>query len=217
MNGYRITSPDLLRAEITGEREDKTVNVFLWIMIAVVLIFIVLRGFVFTTIYVSGTSMYPTLNNGNYLLGNRLAARLGFYGYGSIVTINTDEREDDGSYKKIIKRVIALEGDTVDISPDGKVYLNGVLLKEDYVQRGVFTSKNLGTEFPHTVGKGEIFVLGDNRGVSKDSRYTVYSHIKTSQVYAVIPEWVINHIDFVQKYYGADESACGILQKKLFV
>lgn len=217
MNGYRITSPDLLRAEITGEREDKTVNVFLWIMIAVVLIFIVLRGFVFTTVYVSGTSMYPTLNNGNYLLGNRLAARLGFYGYGSIVTINTDEREDDGSYKKIIKRVIALEGDTVDISPDGKVYLNGVLLKEDYVQRGVFTSKNHGTEFPHTVGKGEIFVLGDNRGVSKDSRYTVYSHIKTSQVYAVIPEWVINHIDFVQKYYGADESACGILQKKLFV
>ncbi|MBQ9482518.1 MAG: signal peptidase I [Clostridia bacterium] len=198
----RITSPELLRAEISGEREDKITNVFLWIMIAVVLVFILLRGFVFATVYVSGTSMYPTLNDGNYLVGDRLAARFGNYGYGSIVTVNTTEKESNGAYKKIIKRVIGLEGDVIDIRL-GKVYRNGEEIDEPYLPRGVVTSPHT-TPMPYTVKEGEIFVLGDNRGISHDSRYSDYSRIKTSQVYAVIPEWVIKHLDLVQKYYGAN-------------
>ena len=190
-------TPELLRQRISGEpKENKAVNVLLWVMIAVMTVFVVLKGFVYTTVYVSGGSMLPNLKNGDYLVGNRLSAALGLYGRGDVIVVNVEEdnhgwASTDG--KKIIKRVIALEGETVDIK-DGLVYIDGKLLDEPYIPSAYVTERimnGLGLSFPYVVGENEVFVLGDNREISKDSRYKEYADITKSDVFAVIPEWAM--------------------------
>ena len=132
---------------------------------------------VFRVIVVSGSSMYSTLVDGDYLL---LLSNV-FYQEpenGDIVVISK-ETFDNG--KPIVKRVIATEGQTVDIDfENGIVYVDGVALKEDYINSP--TTVDEGTVFPLTVDKDCIFVLGDNRGVSLDSRNPNIGQIDTREV-----------------------------------
>ena len=132
---------------------------------------------VFRVIVVSGSSMYPTLVDGDYLL---LLSNV-FYQeprQGDIVVISK-ESFDNG--KPIVKRVIATEGQTVDIDfENGVVYVDGAALEEDYIN--CLTTVDEGTVFPLTVEKGCIFVLGDNRGVSMDSRDPDIGQIDTREV-----------------------------------
>ena len=119
----------------------------------------------FRIIVVSGPSMYDTLLDGDYIL---LLSNVFYHNpqYGDIV-VASKKSFDDG--KPIIKRVIATEGQTVDIDFEkGVVYVDGTALSEPYTRTA--TTLWEGTEFPLTVEEGMIFVLGDNRNVSKDSR-----------------------------------------------
>ena len=133
-----------------------------YLLAAIMLIFILL----FRIVIVDGTSMNRTLLHGDYilLLGNL------FYQepeYGDIVVISKDSF-DDGA--PIVKRVIATEGQTVDIDFDaGIVYVDGVPLDEPYTNTP--TNTNGGMTFPLEVEDGCVFVMGDNRNKSKDSRY----------------------------------------------
>lgn len=104
--------------------------------------------------YTSGNSMYPTVDNGEVLIINRFIEPK----HGDIVNIWSDILEKD-----LCKRVIGLEGDTIEIV-DGVVYRNGEELDEPFNED---TSTNM-EEF--TVGKDEVFVMGDNRNNSTDSR-----------------------------------------------
>ena len=104
--------------------------------------------------YTSGNSMYPTVENDEVLIINRFIEPK----HGDIVNIWSDILEKD-----LCKRVIGLEGDTIEIV-DGVVYRNGEELDEPFNED---TSKNM-EEF--TVGKDEVFVMGDNRNNSTDSR-----------------------------------------------
>lgn len=188
---YELLTPEQLRYKISGrEEEGKSFNLILWLMVIILSVFVLLKGFVYTTVCVSGDSMLPTLQDGNYLVGNRLSAALGLYSYGDVIVVNVGEESggcQDVTSKKIIKRVIALEGDVVDVK-NGKVYVNGNLQEEDYLAENEVTERKE-VSFPHTVKEGCVFVLGDNRGVSKDSRYNVYKDVKKSTVFAVIPDW----------------------------
>ena len=126
--------------------------------VAVVLIF----TFVLRTATVSGTSMVPTLSNGDRLIISDL-----FYepAQGDIVVVAPGVYEDH----PLIKRVIATEGQTVDIDFDkGIVTVDGVALDEPYINEPTYLSE--GMEFPATVPENCIFVMGDNRNNSKDSR-----------------------------------------------
>jgi signal peptidase I len=88
------------------------------------------------------------------------------YKYGDIVILRKDGAL---GHDPIVKRVIATGGQTVDIDFfSGSVYVDGQLLDEDYINELTFTEK--GTEFPLTVPEGSIFVMGDNRNASSDSR-----------------------------------------------
>ena len=139
----------------------------------IVIVFLLLFRFV----VVSGDSMYSTLLDGDYIL---LLSNL-FYQepeHGDIVVISK-KAFDDG--KPIVKRVIATEGQTVDIDFENAVVMvDGVALEEPYINSP--TSFNEGTIFPLTVAENCIFVLGDNRGVSRDSRDPVIGQIDKREV-----------------------------------
>jgi len=145
----------------------------IYLLAGIMLVFLL----VFRIIVVSGSSMYDTLVNGDYLL---LLSNV-FYQEperGDIVVISK-ETFDNG--KPIVKRVIATEGQTVDIDfLNGIVYVDGVALEEDYIY--TLTTVEEGTQFPLTVEEGCIFVLGDNRGVSLDSRNPAVGQIDTREV-----------------------------------
>ena len=145
----------------------------LYMLMAIMLVFLLF----FRIIVVSGDSMYSTLLDGDYLL---LLGNL-FYqepDHGDIVVISK-KSIDDG--KPIVKRVIATEGQSVDIDfENAVVYVDGVALDEPYINSP--TSFNEGTVFPLTVAEDCIFVLGDNRGVSRDSRDPVIGQIDKREV-----------------------------------
>lgn len=122
---------------------------------------LLLRFFVVEGYQVSGESMLPTFQHGDYVFAEKFLYKLNELDYGDIVILETDTYEK----KKIIKRVIGLEGDVVSIQ-DGKVYRNGVLLTEPYIQEEAFEDA---AEI--TVPNGALFVLGDNRNNSSDSRH----------------------------------------------
>lgn len=134
---------------------------FVYLVAGVVLLF----SLCFRVVVVSGPSMKNTLIDGDWLLlaGNVL------YGepkQGDVI-VASKKSFDDG--KPIIKRVIALEGQTVDIDFDrGIVYVDGIELDEPYTRTS--TTIDEGMDFPLTVAKNCIFVMGDNRDNSKDSR-----------------------------------------------
>ena len=109
---------------------------------------------------VSGRSMEPTLRNGDVVLFHRL----GGYQKGDVVVLRTEEKTH------LIKRIVAVEGDVVDIDDKrGILLVNGVSCEESYIYTQTY---RMGTkvEYPLKLEEGQVFVLGDNRTVSKDSR-----------------------------------------------
>ena len=134
--------------------------IFYLVIVCVVLLL------VFRIVVVSGTSMNWTLYDGDYLI---LISNLFYQNpkQGDIIVASKDSFEGG---TPIVKRVIATEGQTVDIDFEtGTVYVDGVALEEDYIKAP--TTSTGGTQFPLTVDEGCVFVMGDNRNNSRDSRY----------------------------------------------
>lgn len=127
----------------------------------------VLFVFVVRLVGVSGSSMYPTLHDRDYLV---LLSNV-FYSepkVGDIVVMTVPAFQDE----PIVKRVIATGGQTVDIDFEaGQVYVDGHLLDEPYIYEPTYRDYALGLDYPVTVPDGCLFVLGDNRNNSADSRY----------------------------------------------
>ena len=139
-------------------------------IIACVLLFM----FVARVVTVDGGSMNPTLLHGDRLIVSNLSKH---YEQGDVVVFVAPEYMDE----PLIKRVIATEGQTVDIDfGAGIVYVDGIALEEDYT----YTPTNVqeGIIFPITIADGCIFVMGDNRNGSKDSRHPDIGMIDTREI-----------------------------------
>lgn len=127
-------------------------------VISALLIAVVIRFFLFAPYEVNGTSMYPTLDGNELLIVNKFIYDVANPTYGDIVVFHTVEHRD------FIKRVIGVPGDKIEVK-NGSVYRNGKKLTEPYI-----AEKMIGDFAQVVVPKGHLFVLGDNRNNSKDSR-----------------------------------------------
>lgn len=165
-------------------KKRKGSGIFEWLDIITISLVtaILIMSFLFRNSPVIGTSMLPTLEENDVLLISRT-----FYKVenGDIVIVQTEEEP----WEPLVKRVIALEGQTIKIDYNtGKVYLNGDLLQEEYIKELVGFEAHPTSKFhpdenglwEGTVPDGHLFVMGDNRAVSKDSRMIGY--IKENQI-----------------------------------
>lgn len=119
-----------------------------------------IRHFVFATSIVEGTSMDPTLEDGERVLYNKVVYLIGEPDRGDIVIIQKPT-------KNYVKRVIGLPNDEIRVK-NHTLYVNGKEVKQKYLDQTAITET---TDFgPIIVPKGKYFVMGDNRGISKDSR-----------------------------------------------
>ncbi len=176
----RLTPEEIEAVELATRRD-----IYDWIqcLASALIVCVVIFIFFIRVIDVKGTSMYPTLNNEDKMLVSDL-----FYTpkAGDIVVFKKDEYSSE---KALVKRVIATEGQEINIDFDkGIVYVDGVALEEDYINE--LTTTKLDFIGPQTVPDGCVFVMGDNRNMSTDSRKTeigmVDNRLIIGKVYCVI-------------------------------
>ena len=122
--------------------------------------------FFFKPIIIQQESMQPNFYSNDYVIVSKQSYKMfGDIERGDVIVFRSSLLDGKGEQKSLIKRVVGLPGDEIEIR-GGYVFLNGQLLEEDYVaEQGVS-----GEMDPVVVEEGKIFVMGDNRGVSQDSR-----------------------------------------------
>lgn len=134
------------------------------IVVAVIIAAVILQ-FIMPTI-VKERSMQPTLYANNYIILSKQSYKLwGAPERGDIIVFHTALKTENGDEKLLIKRIIGLPGDRITVV-DGDVYRNDELLQEDYI----FEDYTTGFVDDFTVPEGQLFVMGDNRRMSLDSR-----------------------------------------------
>lgn len=175
-----------------------------WIilLLVVVLIALGLRKFVIEPYNIPSGSMIDTIEVGDIIMAQKVTLEMGKDPeVGQIVTFYNVEGEVDEKGKTIvyIKRVIATAGQTVDLK-DGYVYIDGEKQEESYTDGQPSYDLNSGIEYPFTVSEGCIWVMGDNRTNSSDSRWFGEVPIENVNGIALFRYWPLNRIGGLDKY-----------------
>ena len=156
-----------------------TLRDFVWILTIVTILFV----FVIRLVGVDGSSMYPTLYDRDYLLLTSNVLDRDFKNGDIVVLSKSIPEVPQLDSTPIVKRVIATEGQTVDIDFDlGRVTVDGEVLDEPYINDLTHLNYGDGLTYPATVPEGCIFVMGDNRNNSTDSRYAPVGMVDTRYV-----------------------------------
>lgn len=179
-------------AERKEGRAARTAASLLIMVAAVVGITFFLRTFVFSAYEIPSGSMEETIMTGDLVFTEKVSYYTGSPKQGDIVTF------DDPlvSNRTLIKRVVATGGQTVNLV-DGKVVVDGVELDEPYTEgkrSDPFAKTAVSISYPYTVPEGCLWVMGDNRTNSQDSRYFGAIDASTVTGHAVFTYWPLNHI-----------------------
>ena len=169
-------------------------EIFSWIQVIVMafIIAFILKTFIFRPVYVKGPSMDPTLSDGQILILWKLNYQIGDPNRGDVIVIGEDE--DELQNKSLIKRVIGIPGDIIEIK-NGDVYVNNEKLNPDYVKDNTAANGFSKSVLPN----GQYFVLGDNRGESRDSRDKSVGFIERENIEGktVFRLWPLNKIGII--------------------
>ncbi len=175
------------REEALPKDQQTRLDIYDWIQSLMIALVICIAIFIFgiRVVDVSGSSMWPTLQDGDKML----VSNLFFTPHrGDIVVFKTDNYDPE---KALVKRVIATEGEEISIDFErGVVYINGSPVEEDYIAE--LTTTKLDFIGPQTVPEGCLFVMGDNRNASTDSRKKEIGMVDTRMIlgrayYVVFP------------------------------
>jgi len=169
-------------------------------LVLTLIIFFVIQTFVAQPYQVQQMSMEHTLEPGQYVLVDKLTPRWDSYGRGDVVVFNPPASWTTDS-TPFIKRVIGLPGDVVEVKDDGHVYVNGTVLDEPYTFKNAKGVNEPTTASPDqarwVVPEGDLFVMGDHREASADSR--VFGPISISNVIgrAFLRYWPISALEII--------------------
>lgn len=148
-----------------------------WVIVIVgaILLALVVKVFLLQAFYIPSLSMYPTLHEGDRVLVNKLSYRLHDVNRGDVIVFERPPTETSSNIPDLIKRVVGLPGESITIE-NGSVFVDGQRLDENYLPDGTVTSSanapnKCTPDAPCVVPAGQVWVMGDNRGDSKDSRY----------------------------------------------
>jgi signal peptidase I len=157
----------------TASRRTRSIIEWVVVIGGALVVALLIKAFLVQAFYIPSESMVPTLEVGDRVLVNKLSYRLHEVNRGDLVVFERPEGESDQSVKDLIKRVIGLPGDQLVIK-DNAVYVNGDRLDEGYLPDGTVTKQgrlDCVDESPCVIPEGSIWVMGDNREHSFDSRY----------------------------------------------
>jgi len=146
---------------------------------------LLIRAFIFSIVLVDGMSMYPTLNPGERVAMEKISRYIDLPQYGEIIIVEYPDVDDE-----CIKRTIGLPGDTIEVR-DGQLYRNGTMIKEDYLNPDPYPDWG-----PYTVPDDTVFVMGDNRVRSLDSRSDKIGVIPRDKIdgHALLVIWPFDNI-----------------------
>lgn len=184
---YTIPTSDELRRELNRVQYKKQYRTVLkstiYTLITVAAIAVLVATLWLPVLEIYGSSMTPTMQNGDIVFSLKTSD----FQQGDVVAFYYNN-------KILVKRVIAGPADWVDIDPDGNTYVNGEVLDEPYVTDPAYGDTNI--ELPYQVPDGRIFVMGDHRSTSVDSRNTAVGCVAQEQIVGKIlfRIWPLNQI-----------------------
>ena len=150
-------------------RYRSVLNSTIYSLITVAAVAVLVATLLLPVLQIYGSSMTPTLGDGDIVF----SLKTNNFQHGDVVAFYYNN-------KILVKRVIAVSGEWVDITPEGDVYVNSKLLDEPYLAEKSLGDCNI--EFPYQVPESRIFVMGDHRSVSIDSRNTAVGCVAEEQI-----------------------------------
>lgn len=190
--GKELEYPDieLLEKELNRERQRsrfvKTLVSLVGTVVVVAAVAILVTTLLVPVLQVTGNSMSPTFQQGDILI----AYKTDDFTTGDLIAFYYNN-------KILVKRVIARAGDWVDIDDEGNVYVNDVVIEEPYISEKDLGDCNI--DLPYQVPESRVFVMGDNRSVSIDSRNTSVGCVSSEQLVGKIEfrVWPFEHFGII--------------------
>lgn len=161
-------------------------------------VFFFITYFFFRPFQVSGNSMYSNFKDKEYIITNLISLRFSNPTHGDVIVFKSPSDPN----KDFIKRIIAVPGDEIMIE-NGKTYLNGSMLKEEYLDEGMKTYGGafLQEGIKKTIPNGHFFVMGDNRNDSSDSRTWGFITRESIKGISFFVYWPLNEVQIIKNPY----------------